>query len=115
MSLASGSSDGADWPANRLFIRPDMELRDTSDELNSGLLVATDAKGLIHQGGGHAHSLKENVKNLLEGCHVHAFSTIRSRFVANRPRARFRRMSAFHWVEWFEVGLASDDQVSEGD
>jgi hypothetical protein len=70
-----------------------MEPRDTSFELNSGLLVATDAKGLVQQGGGHVRSLKEDFRNLLEGCHVHALLNIPTNFDIIRPRAQIRRMS----------------------
>lgn len=59
------------------------------------MLVATDAKGVMQQGGGHLRSLKEDFRNLLEECHVHAFSTIRCVVAKIDPRVRFSRMSLF--------------------
>ena len=70
-----------------------MEQRDPRFELNSGLLVATDAEGLVQQGGGHVRSLKEDFRNLLEGCHVHALLETPSIFDIIPPRAHLRRMN----------------------
>ena len=62
-----------------------MEPCDASDRLDSSLLVATDAKRVIQQCGGHVRSYKEDVRNLLEGWHVHTFLSIRRNFGEIKP------------------------------
>ncbi len=52
-------STAAHWTAKRLFTWLDMKSRDTSGELDPGLPVAKDAKGLIQQGGGHVRFPKK--------------------------------------------------------
>jgi hypothetical protein len=79
--------------ADRLFFWLDMEPRDASAELDSNVLVATNAKGLIQPGCGHVRSFKEDLRNLLEDWYVHAFSSLRHTFGDIKPRARFRRLS----------------------
>ncbi|EMI45397.1 hypothetical protein RRSWK_01801 [Rhodopirellula sp. SWK7] len=52
-------STAAHWTANLLFTWLDMKSRDTSGELDPGLPVVTDAKGLMQQGGGHVRFSKK--------------------------------------------------------